>query len=84
LRYSIHQTRENKLYKHGIQIFKMLDFHDARQWLIQTYGFSESIDTDVPLNKHWAFYLKFNHHMIYVKDTEELNWFKLKYGQEVE
>jgi len=62
----------------------MLDFHDARQWLIKTYGFSESIGFDVELNKHWAFYMRYQSYMIYVKDDEELNWFKLKHGQEVE
>lgn len=61
----------------------MLDFHGARRWLTQAYGLSESVDNDSELNKHWAFYIKFNHYMLYVKDDEELNWFKLKHGQEV-
>ena len=84
MRYSIHETRENKLYKHGIQVFNMLEFHAARQWMTRTYGFSDSIDNDVKLNEHWAFYLKFNHYMLYVKDAKELAWFKMKYGQEIE
>ena len=84
LRYSVHQTRENKYYKHGIEVFNMLDFHAARQWMVQTYGFSASLDEDVEYNKHWAFFMKFNHYMLYVRDDEELSWFKMKYGQEVE
>ena len=84
MRYSVHETRENQLYKHGIQVFKMLEFHAARQWMIQTYGFSDSIDNDVKLNEHWAFFLKYNHFMLYLKSDEELSWFKMKYGREVE
>jgi hypothetical protein len=84
MRYSVHETRENKYFKHGIQVFKMLDFHEARKWMSQAYGFSESIDREVELNKHWAFYMKFNHYMLYVRNDEELSWFKIKYGQEVE
>ena len=80
MNYSIHETRENKYFKHGIQVFNMLDFHNVRQWLSKTYGFSESIDKDIEYNKHWSFFIKFNHHMIYVKGDEELSWFKIKYG----
>lgn len=82
MKYSVHETRENKLYKHGIQVFKMLDFHDARQWMSHTYGYSESIDNNVELNKHWAFFIKLNHYMLYVRNDKELAWFKMKYGQE--
>ena len=84
MRYSVHETRENQLYKHGIQVFNMLEFHEARKWLIQTYGISENIDKDVELNEHWAFFLKYRHHMLYVRGDEELSWFKMKHGQEVE
>ena len=84
MRYSVHQTRDNRYFKHGIQVFNMLEFHDARQWLSEAYGQSESIDNDVPLNEHWAFFLRLRHYMIYVRGDEELAWFKMKYGQEVE
>lgn len=85
MKYSVHQTRENKYFKHGIQVFKMLDFHDARRWLTSTYGIGDDIGRDdTIINGHWAFFLKYNHYMIYVRDDEELAWFKMKHGQEVE
>lgn len=62
----------------------MLDFHSARQWMSESYGQSESIDKDVVYNDHWAFYMKYNHYMLYVKDDQELTWFKIKYGEEAE
>ena len=84
MRYSVHETRDNRYFKHGIQVFNMLDFHSARQWMSQTYGLSESVDKDVEYNKHWAFFIKFQHYMLYVQGDEELSWFKMKFGQEVE
>ena len=62
----------------------MLDFHETRQWLIQTYGLSESIDKDVEYNPHWAFYMKYNHYMLYLRGNEELSWFKIRHGEQVE
>jgi hypothetical protein len=62
----------------------MLDFHEARQWLTQTYGISDSTDKDVEYNKHWAFFIKFQYYMLYVRDDQELSWFKMKYGEEVQ
>ena len=83
MNYSIHETRENRYFKHGIQVFSMLDFHAARQWLTSTYGFGDDIGRDEPIiNKHWAFFLKFKHHVIYVAGDEELAWFKMKWGSE--
>jgi hypothetical protein len=84
MKYSVHLTRENKYFKHGIQVFEILDFHSARQWLSEAYGQSESVDRDVKYNDHWAFYIKYNSYMLYVRGDEELSWFKIKYGEEVE
>ena len=84
MRYSLHTTRDNKYFQHGVQVFKMLDFHETRQWLIQTYGLSESIDKDVEYNPHWAFYMKYNHYMLYLRGNEELSWFKIRHGEQVE
>ena len=85
MRYSVHETRENKLFKHGIQVFKMLEFHAARQWLSEIYGYCVGLDQDVNIkyNEHWSFYMKFNHYMLYLKGDEELAWFKMKYGEEI-
>jgi len=86
MRYSLHETRDNRYFKYGIQILgTMLEFHNVRRWFTETYGVGDDIGRDEPLvNGHWAFFLKFQHYIIYVKGDKELNWFKLKYGQEVE
>jgi hypothetical protein len=84
MKYSLHQTRDNRYFKHGIQILgTMLEFHDVRCWATDTYGIGNDIDRDDPINNtHWAFFIKFQHYMIYLKGDDELAWFKLKYGQE--
>lgn len=86
MKYSLHQTRDNRYFKHGIQVLdNMLDFHEARRWFTETYGIGDDISRDEPLqNGHWAFQIAYTTYMIYVKGDEELNWFKLKYGQETE
>jgi hypothetical protein len=48
-----------------------------------TYGYSDDLDEDRIENEHWAFIIKLNHYMLYVKEDKELSWFKMKYGQEV-
>jgi hypothetical protein len=61
----------------------MLEFHDVRRWFTETYGVGDDISRDEPLlNGHWAFFLKFQHYIVYVRGDDELAWFKLKYGQE--
>ena len=84
MKYSLHNTIDNRYYKHGIQVLgSMLDFHDVRVWLTKTYGIGHNLDTDEPVsNEFWGFYVKFQHHMVYLKSETELNWFKLKYGTE--
>ena len=86
MKYSLHQTRDNRYFKHGIQIHNsMLDFHDVRRWFTETYGVGDDITKAGPLeNGHWGFQVHYVVRMIYVKGDEELNWFKLKYGQEIE
>ena len=82
MRYSVHETRENKYFKHGIQIHGMLNFHEARNWMSQAYGFASTLANDVIDNKHWTFTMVYQTYMIYVRGDEELSWFKMKYGQE--
>jgi hypothetical protein len=61
----------------------MLEFHEVRRWLTDTYGVGDDIARNETLvNGHWAFFIKFRHHIIYVKGDEELSWFKMKFGQE--
>ena len=83
MKYSVHSTRDNRYFKHGIQIQGMLNFHAARNWFSQTYGIGDDISRDEPIsNGHWAFHLVYQTYMIYVKGDDELAWFKLKYGQD--
>lgn len=59
----------------------MLDFHSVRQWLSATYGYSGELNDDNPYNKHWAFIIRLNHNVVYLKGEEEVAWFKIKYGE---
>jgi hypothetical protein len=61
----------------------MLEFHQARQWLGETYGQSDTLDKDVEYNLHWAFFMKFNHYKLYLKGDEEFAWFQIRYGAPV-
>ena len=82
IRYRLHNTRDNRYFKYGIQVLNsMLDFHDVRIWFTQTYGTGNDLTRDEPIeNKHWGFIVKYQHYIIYIKGEEELNWFKLRYG----
>lgn len=79
MKYSLHDTRENKYFKYGIQVQGILNFHGVRQWLTQTYGFSEDVNKPID-NPHWSFHIVYNTYMVYIKGDEELSWFKVKYG----
>lgn len=71
----------NRYFKYGIAIPMMLDFHRTRQWLSNTYGYSDTIDEENPPNEHWAFMIRLSTNMIYLKGDEELSWFKIKHGE---
>jgi hypothetical protein len=61
----------------------MLEFHAVRRWFTETYGVGDDISRDEPLvNGHWAFFVKFQHYIVYVKGDEELSWFKMKFGEQ--
>jgi len=79
--YSIHETRDNRCFKYGIQINDMLSFHNVRRWCVDTYGLSNSIvgDGDIS-NEYWAYYIVYQQYMLYLKGDKELAWFKIKYG----
>ena len=81
--YSIHETRENKFFKYGIQVQGMLNFHQVRNWFSQSYGFASTIANDLIDNEHWTFHMVYQTYMIYVKGDEELAWFKMRYGDPV-
>ena len=83
MKYYLHDTRENKYFKYGVQVNGMLDFHAVRRWCTDTYGVGADITRDEPIsNENWAFYIIYQQYMIYLKGDEQLNWFKLKYGTE--
>ena len=83
MKYNLHNTRDNRYFKYGIQIHGMLNFHAARNWFSQTYGVGADVGRDEPIsNEHWAFHLVYQTYMLYVRGDDELAWFKLKYGEE--
>ena len=56
----------------------ILDFHRVRQWLSATYGYSDILN-DEDVNEFWAFSIKLDYYMIYLKGDAELSWFKIKH-----
>jgi hypothetical protein len=79
--YTVVEAQPNRHFKYIVDIDRMLEFHTARQWLSATYGFTESIEKDLPdTNPHWAFLLAVTSYQIYLQGNEELAWFKMRYG----
>ena len=82
MRYTLEDTIPNDYFKYIIDIGQVLDFHDTRKWMSETYGYTEDIKKDQPItNPHWAFTINWKLHKIYLKGDEELSWFKIKYGE---
>lgn len=67
-------------FKYLIRVARMLEFHNIRQWLSQTYGLAEQMDRDTINNPHWGFEIRMGSNTVYLRDDEELGWFKIKYG----
>lgn len=82
IKYTVEDAIPNKYFKYIVDIGRILDFHDTRKWLSETYGYSEDLKKDQPecTNKHWAFSINFRFHKIYLRGDEELAWFRIKYG----
>lgn len=68
-------------------------FDEVRLWCWETFG--PSVELDIwaeletigqPRNLKWCWdrgtYNKINRCMIYIKDDQEMNWFKLRWGTE--
>jgi hypothetical protein len=54
-------------------------FVNARNWCWKTWG--PSSELTIPfLNVYWAWDTEFKHRRIYLKDDEELTFFKLKFN----
>ena len=81
MKYSLEDTIPNEYFKYIIDIGRVLDFHDIRKWMSETYGYTEDLKKDQPTtNLHWAFTINFRFHKIYLRGDEELSWFKIRYG----
>ena len=80
--YTLEDAIPNKYFKYIVDIGQVLDFHEARKWMSETYGYSEDLKKYRPdcTNKHWAFSINFRFHKIYLRGDEELSWFKIRYG----
>jgi hypothetical protein len=79
--YTVVEAQPNRHFKYVVDIYRMLEFHTARQWMSATYGFTQSIEKDLPdTNPHWAFLLSVTSYQIYLQGDEELSWFKIRYG----
>jgi len=74
----------------------ILDFDRCRRWLNDTYGWSQDVEmqfpmtkaqkshpeiTDVEINQHWAYNIKYNDYRIYVADDQVLTMFQLRWAQ---
>ncbi len=82
--YQIHTAAPDG-FEYGIAIDRMLDFHAARRWLLQTYGHSESTNSPYwtlgeHLELHWTWAIAYQNYAIFLKGDDELGWFKLKFG----
>lgn len=71
----------NEHFKYNVKIPMMLDFHRVRQWLSVTYGYSSELTDDYPANEHWAFIIRLNTNVVYLKGEKEVAWFKIKYPE---
>ena len=81
MKYTLEDALPNKYFDYIIDIVQVLDFHNARKWMSETYGYTEDLKKDQPdTNLHWAFTINWRNHKIYLKGGEELSWFKIRYG----
>ena len=81
MKYTLEDTMPNRHFKYILDVPNMLDFHDTRKWLSNTYGYTEDLKKDRPgENVHWAFTVDWRNHKIYLKGNEELSWFQIKWG----
>ena len=81
MKYTLEDALTNKYFNYIVDIAQVLDFHNARKWMSETYGYTEDLKKDQPnANLHWAFTINWRNHKIYLRGDEELQWFKIKYG----
>lgn len=73
-------------FNYCIEIPSMLDFHEVRVWLTQTYGEGHKffVSGDIisyNCGKKWGHRLVYKRYLIYFLGDEEFAWFKLKFGE---
>ena len=44
MKYTFHRTKDHIHFKYGIQVLTMIDFHNTRRWLVESYGYGVDID----------------------------------------
>jgi hypothetical protein len=84
MQYTVHRAAPEG-FEYGIAIDRMLDFHAARQWMIETYGHSENTNSPYwtlgeSLEQHWSWSLAYQKYAIFLRSDRELSWFKMKFG----
>jgi len=63
---------------------RILDLHYIRHWLTQCYGPCETLAHGNKIdNTYWTYDILYNYYIIRLLGDEELNWFKLKYGESI-
>ena len=83
MNYTLEDTRPNDHFKYLIRIPRMLEFHNVRQWLSQTYGLAEQLDRETVNNPHWGFEIRLGASTVYLRGDEELSWFRIKHGDPI-
>ena len=46
MRYTLEDALPNKYFNYIIDIVQVLDFHNARKWMSETYGYTEDLKKD--------------------------------------
>ena len=81
MKYTLEDAIPNVHFKYIVTVVQMLDFHEVRKWMSETYGYTEDLKKDQPnTNPYWAFTINWRLLKIYLRGDKELSWFKIRYG----
>jgi hypothetical protein len=72
-------------FDHAFSFDSILEFHDARRWMVQTYGLGTDVK-NAEINADtapWGYYIVYQSYIIYLRGEEELSWFYMKYGEQL-
>jgi len=86
MKYTFHRTKDHRHFKYGIQVLTMIDFHNTRKWLVESYGYGVDIDKlesldGVDKEIRWGYVLRYLTYMFYLRNDEEFAWFRLKFQE---